>query len=111
MIDKDRFRAELTRANLSQRELAKYLKLDEKTLSKYVNGKIEPRSGTLLKIANALDTSPEYISKREPRSGTLSDPKIAYGTVCNKINEYGRSWNWPMKRSIIDMILDCEDED
>jgi len=45
----------------SQDKLAKYLNVNQRTVSKYVNNKIEPSFDTLIKIAKFFEVRTDYL--------------------------------------------------
>ncbi|GAA0234364.1 helix-turn-helix domain-containing protein [Metaclostridioides mangenotii] len=52
------------KSNLSQRELADKTNLTEATLSRYENDLREPKGEVIVKIANALDVTTDYLLGR-----------------------------------------------
>ena len=54
-------KALLEERGMSQRDFARKLGATEVTVSRYVNGKREPRIATILKIAEILNVTPEYL--------------------------------------------------
>lgn len=63
-IFKERFAALLKARGLSQKELAQKTSLTEGAVSHYLKGDREPKGAILLNIANALETSTDYLSGR-----------------------------------------------
>lgn len=61
-VFKERFSALLQARGLSQKELAQKTNLTESAVSRYLKGDREPRGAILLNIANALETSTDYLS-------------------------------------------------
>ncbi|WP_406033730.1 helix-turn-helix domain-containing protein [Treponema saccharophilum] len=59
---KNRLAALIKERGLSQKELAQKTNLTEGAISHYLKGDREPRGAILLNIANALDTSTDYLS-------------------------------------------------
>ena len=60
-IDPMRLKVELARKKLTQKELAKIIGETEASVSRYIHGNRTPRGVALVKIALALDTTPEYL--------------------------------------------------
>ena len=56
--------------DLTQKELAKLINVDQRSLSFYEIGKYEPNIKTIIKIAQILNTTTDYLlgvtNKREP---------------------------------------------
>ena len=56
--------------DLTQRELAKLINVDQRSLSFYEIGKYEPNIETIIKIAQILNTTTDYLlgisNKKEP---------------------------------------------
>lgn len=50
---------------MTQDDLAEAANLNRVTIAKYESGRIEPKSKTLLKLANALEVSPDYLITAE----------------------------------------------
>lgn len=63
-IFKKRLIALLENIDISQRELAKRVGVQEATISRYVNGERKPTSEILSKIADALNVSSDYLLGR-----------------------------------------------
>lgn len=61
-VFKERFAALIKERGLSQKELAQKTNLTEGAVSHYLKGDREPKGAILLSIANALETSTEYLS-------------------------------------------------
>lgn len=63
-VFRERFSALLEARGLSQKELAQKTNLTESAVSHYMKGDREPKGAILLNIANALETSTDYLSGR-----------------------------------------------
>lgn len=59
---KERFAALLKARGLSQKEIAQKTSLTEGAVSHYLKGDREPKGAILLNIANALETSTDYLT-------------------------------------------------
>lgn len=57
----------LKEKEMSQRELAEKININETALSRYVNGSRKPRMDILVNIARALNVSVEYLTGKEER--------------------------------------------
>lgn len=57
----------LKEQEMTQRELAEKINLNETALSRYVNGSRKPRMDILVNIARALNVSVEYLTGKEER--------------------------------------------
>ncbi len=57
----ERFSALIKERGISQKELALKTNLTESAVSRYMNGDRVPKGAILLNIANALETSTEYL--------------------------------------------------
>ena len=81
----DRIRGLRTSHRLSQTELSKLLHVSQQTITKWENGKAEPSSGALAKLAEYFDVSADYLlgsdKTSEPKSVDLEkDPVVlSYG--------------------------------
>ncbi len=60
-VFKERFAALIKERGLSQKELAQKTNLTEGAVSHYLKGDREPKGAILLSIANALETSTDYL--------------------------------------------------
>jgi len=56
-----RIKALLRIHNMNQNELADKAQLSKSAISKYISGTREPSGDNLIKIANALDTTTDYL--------------------------------------------------
>lgn len=65
MVFSERLSCLLSRRGLTQRELAGMCGVDEASMSRYVNGNRKPCMDVLVRIANALDVSVEYLTGNE----------------------------------------------
>lgn len=59
---RERFSALIQLRNMTQKELALKTNLTEGAISHYLKGDREPKGAILLNIANALETSTDYLS-------------------------------------------------
>jgi transcriptional regulator with XRE-family HTH domain len=79
-----RIRALRTKKGLSQKTLADYMGMRESTLSRYENDKRTYQWDGLVKLADALDTSVDYLLGRTTVSAAInrlvSERESAYGT-------------------------------
>lgn len=57
----------LKEKEMSQRELAEKININETALSRYVNGSRKPRMDILVNIARALNVSVEFLTGKEER--------------------------------------------
>lgn len=57
----DRIEALLYERNISQRELAQKIGVTDTTISRYVNGARQPRAEIITLMANALNTTTDYL--------------------------------------------------
>lgn len=62
--------------NLKQKDLAEMAGITEATLSRYENGKREPRGEIVSRLANALNVSTDYLLGRTPIQETNIDNKL-----------------------------------
>ena len=60
-VFKERFASLIKERGLSQKELAQKTNLTEGAVSHYLKGDREPKGAILLSIANALETSTDYL--------------------------------------------------
>lgn len=66
-------KALLKAKKMSQRELGKRIGCSESTISQYVNGKRSPDYETLLKIAEELETTVDYLLRGNAKPATDGD--------------------------------------
>lgn len=65
----------LKEKEITQRELAEKININETALSRYVNGSRKPRMDTLVNIARALNVSVEYLTGKEEREIEFQEVK------------------------------------
>lgn len=78
-IYSQRLIALLEEKNLTQRELALKVGVQEATISRYINGSRNPHSVIVAKIAEVLETTTDYLLGRD------LPPKIAEPQKINKV--------------------------
>lgn len=71
----ERLKRLLTKKDITQYELADIVQTTDATISRYITGKREPRADTALKIADALDTTVDYLYGRT--NNPSRDPAVA----------------------------------
>lgn len=71
---------------LTQKKLAKLTNITEASLSRYENGLREPKIQVLVRLADALDCSLDYLVGKEPQT-TQSIPDPEYMALAQEIYE------------------------
>lgn len=85
MIYMDRLRGLREKRNITQVRLSTELEVSQETISAYENGKAEPKIDKLIKIANFLNTSTDYLLGRIDDESPLVD--LANNVVDEQLNE------------------------
>lgn len=90
MTLQERIKEQMAEKKISQKELAEMTGLTEASVSKYVNGKREPRIDVILKLAKAFNVSTDYLLQG-CESQTLHNPfnevKMAVARSKNELSE------------------------
>lgn len=81
----DRIRELREKRNVTQVRLGTELEVSQETISTYENGKAEPRLDKLIKIANFLNTSTDYLLGRIDDESSLVD--LSNNVVDEQLNE------------------------
>lgn len=80
-VFKERLAALIQSRGLSQKELAQKTNLTESAVSRYLKGEREPKGAILLSVANALETSTDYLCGKTDEvkpAGADDDLELAY---------------------------------
>ena len=101
-LNRERLIEEIEKNNLNQRKLADKIDVSEVSMSRYVNGDRMPRGNILLKMAKALQTTPEYLAGIEDEKDHL----YALYQVRTIINVHGKHWDNDMKIALIQKLLE-----
>ncbi len=101
-ISPKRLQAEIFRRGITQRELAERVGTTETTMSRYCNGVRTPRYEILKRIAEELDSTPEYLTGTEG----FDNQNEAFSKVRIAIKTYGNKWNEAQKKELINDLLD-----
>ncbi len=93
---------ELSRNNMKQRDLADIIGVTEVSVSRYVNGKRTPRKNILIKMAEALQTTPGFLTD------FVDDESHEYASyeVMMLINTHGKNWRNKTKIMLIKKLLE-----
>lgn len=102
-INTQRFQEELLRSGLKQKDLAEMVGVTEVTISRYANGTREPKRANLLKIANILNTTADYLAGIDI---DYHDYHAGYLNVVNDIRAYAKGWTTAQKRELIILVSD-----
>lgn len=73
----------LKEKEITQRELAEKININETALSRYVNGSRKPRMDILVNIARALNVSVEYLTGKE--EGEIEFQEVKY-VLCRNLS-------------------------
>ena len=106
MLNTQRLKEELFRNGMKQRDLADRVSVSEVSMSRYCNGMRTPRGPILVKMARALNTTPEYLTGTEG----LVHPDIAFASARISVRTYGAQWTHEQKKELINAILDVMGE-
>lgn len=68
MFNAKRFKKELYRLDMSQRELADRIGVTEQSVSRYIHGTRKPRKKTLVKMAEVFGKEPTYFLEEDAES-------------------------------------------
>ena len=93
----------LMEKNMTQKQLAEKAGITEAAVSHYLRGDRKPRSPVLLRIANALDTTPEYLSGRSTENPE-EDIAQAGRLIARNVHQMTRE----QKLEIISILLSDE---
>ena len=95
----DRLRNARKAANLTQEMLSKIVNTTKGTISNYENGHSTPSNEMLIHLANALDTTTDYLLGRSDTPASYKDAGISDSAFAN-LNTY--------QKEVIDFILSRE---
>ena len=68
----DRIQEQLEKMNLTQKELAEKVNVQEATISRYVNNERQPRSDILSRIASILNVTSDYLLGTDERNSSYN---------------------------------------
>ena len=106
MLNTQRLKEELLRNRMKQRDLADRISVSEVSVSRYCNGTRTPRRPILVKMAMALNTTPEYLTGTD----SLVHPDSAFASARILVITYGARWTHEQKKKLINEILDVMGE-
>lgn len=98
-----RIKDAMLQQGLSQRELAKRAGATEGSVSRYISGDRTPDARTIVKLADALGVTTDYIL------GLMQDAQTEYNTVRRSIQYNAERWTFEQKRELL-YILFLEEE-
>lgn len=81
---KERLNQLMEDKNITQKELAKRINIDETAMSRYVNGTRTPRIDILTNIAKEFDVSIEYLIGEEEKDYKYGEIK---NVICRNVHE------------------------
>ena len=99
-LDTFRLKEEMARVGLKQRELAKMVGVTEVSMSRYMTGNRQPRGTKLVEIANALQTTPEYLCGLG-----IERSNSAFARVRGNIMQYVAEWTPDQKRELLNLLV------
>ena len=99
-IDTIRFKEEMIKSGMKQKELAQKVGVTEVSISRYVSGERQPRGIILVKIAEALSTTPEYLCGLG-----IEHSSSAYARVRGNIMQYCAEWTADQKRELLNLLV------
>ena len=97
-----RLQTELIRNDLTQRKLGEKVGVTEVSVSRYIHGSRMPRANTLVKMAKALHTTPEYLAGIEDEK----DHQAAFYQVLSMMRVHEQYWDKGEKIALIQKLLD-----
>ena len=108
---KNRLQMLRNKNNFSLDELAERVKLSRMTISRYENGKIEPKLENLQKIAECFNVTVDYLIGNETNvlknlSQEFTDLDIISIGVAKEINELSNS----QKKLILDLVRNLKED-
>ena len=74
---------QIAQYHISQRQLAKVSGITEVSISRYIKGERSPKTEELIKIANCLQTSTDFLLGIEPRKEAVEDLIIKLDVLSN----------------------------
>jgi len=86
----ERIKQLMEEQKISQKELAEKTGLTEASVSKYVNGKREPRIDVILKLAKVFNVSTDYLLEgleNEKLHDAFSETKMAIARSKNELSD------------------------
>lgn len=98
-ILKDRINKLMHDLDINQKDLCERTGICRSTLSRYIAGARNPKSSTLKNIANALNTTPDYLTGRIDIASLDK-----YNTVYDIINDNIHSWSLEQRLVLINML-------
>lgn len=101
----ERIKALLKQSGLTQKELSERADITEAAISHYIKGDRVPRSTVLVRIALALNTTPEYILE-----GVPNDVREELGYAKKLIARNVSQMSLAEKREIIDILMGVDNE-
>ena len=108
----DKISSLMEKKNISQKDLAIKAKVTESAMSYYVNGSRVPRSDVLVRIANALDTSSDYLlgNTNDPTPIPESKDLLFLQRNLNKLDEEQLKKAKNILSSVFDDIFNDEED-
>lgn len=102
----------MVKKNISQRDLAKKAGVTESAMSYYVSGRRVPRSDVLVRIANALETSSDYLlgNTTDPTPIPESGDLLFLQRNLNKLDEEQLKKAKTILSSVFDDIFNDEED-
>lgn len=97
-----RLQEKLLKNEMQQYVLAEKCGVTEVSMSRYVNGQRMPKGDILVKMADALGTTPAYLTGMDE----FESPGQAYAEVSSRIETKGKEWSMETKKRLIREILD-----
>jgi len=101
-LNTNRLREEILRNNITQKMLADKIDVSQVSMSRYVHGDRMPKGHILVKMARALQTTPEYLTGTED----VKDHQYAYLQAWSIIHVHGKHWDNDNKIVLIQKLLD-----
>ena len=99
-INTIRLKQEMKRKNIRNQDLAKIVGVTPSQVSRYVCGNRQPGGYVLVAIAEALDTTPEYLCGLG-----LEHKDMAFARVRGNIAQYAFEWTADQRRELINMLI------
>lgn len=98
---------------ISQKELARRSGISESSISLYISGSRTPRCSVLLKMADTLHTTPDYLLYGAENGNELYLDSNDFDIMCHKIqrlvSKYASQMTQKQKNAIIMTILETNE--
>lgn len=88
---------------LTQRELADMIGITEVSMSRYIRGDRTPKGPTIMKIADALRTSSDFLLGHEVQG---EDPELEYYRTQRAVARNAKKWTAKQKADLVNALFE-----